>query len=101
MRSLPAGQAHGVPCCPAQRVQHSLIVALRAGLCFSVRPGVKIPPSLRNIYKEIKEEYPEFDVPKHGCVASIHAAMPAPVPLFHRTARNELDINTRRGITPV
>jgi len=23
------------------------------GLCFSVRPGVEIPPSLRNIYKEI------------------------------------------------
>ncbi len=23
------------------------------GLCFSVRPGVKIPPSLRNIYKEL------------------------------------------------
>lgn len=26
------------------------------GLCFSVRPGVKTPPSLRNIYKEMKEE---------------------------------------------
>lgn len=23
------------------------------GLCFSVRPGVKVPPSLRNIYKEM------------------------------------------------
>ncbi|NJP67990.1 uracil-DNA glycosylase [Streptomyces spiramenti] len=23
------------------------------GLCFSVRPGVKVPPSLRNIYKEL------------------------------------------------
>ncbi|BGO95840.1 uracil DNA glycosylase [Rhodotorula toruloides] len=40
------------------------------GLCFSVRPGVKIPPSLRNIYKEIKEEYPAFDVPKHGNLIS-------------------------------
>lgn len=40
----------------------------KTGLCFSVRSGVKIPPSLRNIYKEIKEEYPEFDVPKHGSV---------------------------------
>ncbi|MDT9683093.1 uracil-DNA glycosylase [Streptomyces sp. TRM76323] len=26
------------------------------GLCFSVRPGVKVPPSLRNIYKEMHEE---------------------------------------------
>ncbi|BGP51868.1 uracil DNA glycosylase [Rhodotorula kratochvilovae] len=41
------------------------------GLCFSVRPGVKIPPSLRNIYKEIKEEYPAFEVPKHGNLISL------------------------------
>ncbi|GAA5869352.1 hypothetical protein JCM1840_005447 [Sporobolomyces johnsonii] len=41
------------------------------GLCFSVRPGVKIPPSLRNIYKEIKDEYPEFEVPKHGNLISL------------------------------
>lgn len=39
-----------------------------AGLCFSVQPGVKIPPSLRNIYKELKTEYPDFNVPTHGCV---------------------------------
>ncbi|MFC7216864.1 uracil-DNA glycosylase [Streptomyces polyrhachis] len=26
------------------------------GLCFSVRPGVRIPPSLRNIYKELHAE---------------------------------------------
>jgi uracil-DNA glycosylase len=26
------------------------------GLCFSVRPGVRIPPSLRNIYKEMRDE---------------------------------------------
>ncbi|MFB4195509.1 uracil-DNA glycosylase [Streptomyces carpaticus] len=26
------------------------------GLCFSVRPGVRIPPSLRNIYKELHSE---------------------------------------------
>ncbi|TDL25619.1 uracil-DNA glycosylase [Rickenella mellea] len=36
------------------------------GLCFSVPPGVAIPPSLRNIYKEIKTEYPDFVLPKHG-----------------------------------
>ncbi|MDT0309883.1 uracil-DNA glycosylase [Streptomyces sp. DSM 44917] len=26
------------------------------GLCFSVRPGVRIPPSLRNVLKELREE---------------------------------------------
>ncbi|GAA6059178.1 hypothetical protein JCM10212_005523 [Sporobolomyces blumeae] len=41
------------------------------GLCFSVRPGVQIPPSLRNIYKEIKDEYPAFDIPKHGYLTSL------------------------------
>lgn len=27
------------------------------GLCFSVQPGVQVPPSLVNIYKELSEEY--------------------------------------------
>lgn len=26
------------------------------GLCFSVQPGIKPPPSLRNIYKELKSD---------------------------------------------
>jgi uracil-DNA glycosylase len=29
------------------------------GLSFSVPDGIKIPPSLRNIYKELQNEYPE------------------------------------------
>ena len=37
------------------------------GLSFSVRKGVKIPPSLLNIYKELEREYPgQFTRPKHG-----------------------------------
>ncbi|WOO78783.1 Uracil-DNA glycosylase [Vanrija pseudolonga] len=36
------------------------------GLAFSVRKGVKIPPSLRNIYKEMATEVPGFKVPLHG-----------------------------------
>lgn len=32
------------------------------GLCFSVNQGIKIPPSLRNMFKELKLEYPEFDI---------------------------------------
>lgn len=40
------------------------------GLCFSVPVGVGIPPSLRNIYAELKAEYPEFEPPKHGNLSS-------------------------------
>lgn len=35
------------------------------GLCFSVNKGVKLPPSLENIYKEITLEY-GFEMPNHG-----------------------------------
>lgn len=35
------------------------------GLCFSVRKGVPIPPSLRNIYKELNRDI-GFAVPGHG-----------------------------------
>ncbi len=36
------------------------------GLCFSVPNGVAPPPSLKNIYRELKSNYPEFQVPAHG-----------------------------------
>ena len=36
------------------------------GLAFSVKPHVAIPPSLRNIYKELAEDIPGFVIPKHG-----------------------------------
>lgn len=35
------------------------------GLCFSVRKGVRIPPSLVNIYKEIEQEL-SVSMPDHG-----------------------------------
>jgi uracil-DNA glycosylase len=35
------------------------------GLCFSVKPGVAVPPSLRNIYKELHAEL-GFVIPRHG-----------------------------------
>lgn len=35
------------------------------GLCFSVMPGVKPPPSLQNIYKEINAEL-GLPIPQHG-----------------------------------
>lgn len=36
------------------------------GLCFSVRPGVPVPPSLQNIYKELEVDIPGFKRPGHG-----------------------------------
>ena len=36
------------------------------GLCFSVLPGVKTPPSLVNIYKELATDIDGFVIPKHG-----------------------------------
>lgn len=35
------------------------------GLCFSVRPGVKTPPSLRNIFKELRDEL-GYPLPDNG-----------------------------------
>lgn len=37
------------------------------GLCFSVRKGVTPPPSLKNIYKELKTDL-GIDAPEHGCL---------------------------------
>lgn len=36
------------------------------GLCFSVRKGVKTPPSLVNIYKELASDIEGFVIPAHG-----------------------------------
>lgn len=36
------------------------------GLCFSVQHGVKIPPSLVNIYKELATDIDGFQIPNHG-----------------------------------
>ena len=37
------------------------------GLCFSVRPNVRIPPSLENIFKELKKDL-GISPPSHGCL---------------------------------
>jgi uracil-DNA glycosylase len=39
------------------------------GLCFSVRPGVRLPGSLRNIYKELQDDL-GIAPAKHGCLVS-------------------------------
>lgn len=40
------------------------------GLCFSVLPGVRVPPSLQNMYKELSTDIPDFHIPRHGCLES-------------------------------
>ena len=35
------------------------------GLCFSVNPGIKVPPSLQNIYKELKRDLGLY-IPNNG-----------------------------------
>ncbi len=40
------------------------------GLCFSVQPEVKIPPSLKNIYKELAQDIAGFEIPLHGYLKS-------------------------------
>jgi uracil-DNA glycosylase len=40
------------------------------GLCFSVPEGVKIPPSLVNIYKELVSDIKGFNPPQHGNLTS-------------------------------
>ena len=37
------------------------------GLCFSVQPGVELPPSLQNIYKELEDDL-KIPAPNHGCL---------------------------------
>lgn len=40
------------------------------GLAFSVKPGVRTPPSLLNIYKELETDIKGFERPTHGYLAS-------------------------------
>lgn len=39
------------------------------GFCFSVQPGVKIPPSLRNMYQELNQDI-GMPIPEHGTLTS-------------------------------
>ena len=39
------------------------------GLCFSVLPGIKVPPSLKNIYKELQSDL-NIEPVKHGYLES-------------------------------
>ena len=37
------------------------------GLCFSVQKGIDKPPSLKNMFKELKNDL-DIDAPSHGCL---------------------------------
>ena len=39
------------------------------GFAFSVPTGIDVPPSLKNIYKELKTDV-GMDIPEHGCLIS-------------------------------
>ena len=39
------------------------------GLAFSVKKGIDVPPSLKNIYKEMESDI-GFRIPSHGCLES-------------------------------
>lgn len=36
------------------------------GLSFSVQKGIPVPPSLKNIYKELADEFSDYKIPHHG-----------------------------------
>ncbi|HID37122.1 MAG TPA: hypothetical protein EYP39_07105 [Ghiorsea sp.] len=38
------------------------------GLCFSVPQGIRVPPSLKNIYKELHQDL-GVEIPNHGCLS--------------------------------
>lgn len=40
------------------------------GLSFSVQKGIKVPPSLKNIYKELADDIERFKIPNHGELTS-------------------------------
>lgn len=40
------------------------------GLAFSVQPGIKTPPSLVNMYKELAQDIDGFAIPRHGNLVS-------------------------------
>lgn len=64
------------------------------GLCFSVRKGIQVPPSLKNIYKELKND-PAIDFPRNN------GPMPAHGYLEHWARQGVLMLNAvltvRRG----
>jgi uracil-DNA glycosylase len=60
-------------CCPLDKIKVVIIgqdpyfnPGQAEGLCFSVKKGVAVPPSLNRIYKVVQKNIPGFVIPKHG-----------------------------------
>ncbi len=74
-RRLPAGTGGVRRAAPHARTTNTRVVILGQdpyhgpgqahGLCFSVRPGVRVPPSLMNIHKELHADL-GVAIPDHG-----------------------------------
>lgn len=57
----------GQDCYISSEKHDGKVVPQAMGLSFSVpKKHKKIPPSLQNIFKEIKNCYPDFNIPSHG-----------------------------------
>ncbi|GEA50613.1 uracil-DNA glycosylase [Vibrio inusitatus NBRC 102082] len=76
------------------------------GLSFSVLPGNKIPPSLRNIYKELSQDIEGFEVPEHGYLKSwaeqgvllLNTVLTVEQGKAHSHAKSGWEIFTQRAI---
>jgi uracil-DNA glycosylase len=50
-------------------INHENNIPQACGLAFSIPSShKKIPPSLKTIFKEIKNSYPNYNIPSHGCL---------------------------------
>lgn len=51
-------------------IDDQFILPQAVGLSFSVPKKMRlVPPSLQNIFKELKIEYPDFEIPNHGDIS--------------------------------
>lgn len=69
----PADLFRALNLCPFENVKVVIIgqdpyhaIGQANGLSFGVAPKVAIPPSLRNIYKELASDIKGFEIPNHG-----------------------------------
>jgi uracil-DNA glycosylase len=60
-------------CCPIEKTKVVILgqdpyhgAGEAHGLAFSVPYGIKTPPSLKNIFKELEQDLPGFSIPNHG-----------------------------------
>jgi len=59
----------GQDCYISSEIINGIKVPQACGLSFSVpKSHTKIPPSLQNIFKEIKNSYPDYKIPNNGCL---------------------------------